>query len=93
MCRCGECFGCTAPVETPFEAGKPPYLVAMDLGGLRFTKPADTLDEAEAIVARMDDSRGYSSHGATIYQWRLRAVDQREYLHTIARFHFGERVA
>lgn len=77
----------------PFEAGKPPYLVSIDLGGLRYKVSADSLAEAEAVVDRMDAPEGYSSHSATIYQWRLRAVDHKDYLHTVARFHFGERVA
>lgn len=68
------------------------FHIAFDLGGCRFSTKRATLAQARECIASMDAPQGYSSHSATIYEWRARAVDGKPYLHTIERYWFGELV-
>lgn len=68
------------------------FHVAFDLGGVRFNTTCDTLALAHEAIASMDGPAGYSSHSATISEWRARAVDGKPYLKPIYREWFGEPV-
>lgn len=83
-------FGTEADGTTPFESAR--FHISFDLGGVRFTGERATMDEARAAVEAMDSPEGYSSHSATISEWRERAVDGKPYLSPVERYWFGKLV-